>query len=66
MFSKALLPILALTLAVTAAPQKAKRASCSNGRTAGDEKVRLVDNRLLMHELHHPSPPVLRLVRCSG
>ncbi|KAI0767406.1 fungal versatile peroxidase from pleurotus Eryngii [Fomes fomentarius] len=38
MFSKALLPILSLVLAVTAAPHPAKRASCSNGRTANDAK----------------------------
>ncbi|KAI0752675.1 fungal versatile peroxidase from pleurotus Eryngii [Daedaleopsis nitida] len=38
MFSKAFLPILSLALAAVAVPPAAKRASCSNGRTANDAK----------------------------
>ncbi|KAI0356936.1 manganese-repressed peroxidase [Trametes cingulata] len=38
MFTKAFIPLLAVTLAVSGAPQITKRASCSNGRTASDER----------------------------
>ena len=40
MFAKAFLPVLTLALTVAAAPQVARRATCNDGRTTNDAKVR--------------------------